>query len=448
MPTLAEIAELEASSTAGVEERAELLRLLASSLVKGGRSPAEEAFAFVVPGRIEVLGKHTDYAGGRSLTCATEQGFRLVVAPRQDTRVVVTDVAREATAEVSIDRHLETDTPDWTRYLRVVVRRLASDFGDELVGADIAMVSDLPPASGMSSSSALVVGLFTALARVNALGERAEYRDSLGRPEELAGYLGAVENGYPFAGFAADRGVGTFGGSEDHTAIVCSESGALGQYSYAPVRPERSVLVPARHLFVVASSGVRAKKTGGALGDYNRLSSSAAAAADVWRRAAGGIGSDLGTILESGVDPGLVLEVVGRAGTDDFTGEELAQRVRHFDRESRAFVPQAADALEQGDLAVFGLVVDRSQALAERLLGNQIPETRELAEGARELGAVAASAFGAGFGGAVWALVEEDEAEEFAQSWLERYLDRFPEHEEEALALVTGAAESAAEVIP
>ena len=62
----------------------------------------------------------------------------------------------------------------------------------------------------------------------------------------------------------------------------------------------------------------------------------------------------------------------------------------------------------------FGKLVDESQVAAEELLGNQVPETISLAKHARALGAYAASAFGAGFGGSVWALVSRSEAEQFA----------------------------------
>ena len=67
------------------------------------------------------------------------------------------------------------------------------------------------------------------------------------------------------------------------------------------------------------------------------------------------------------------------------------------------------------------MVVDHSQRLAEAHLGNQVPETVTLQRSARELGAVAASAFGAGFGGSVWALVPESEAEAFLERWPEAY---------------------------
>lgn len=61
------------------------------------------------------------------------------------------------------------------------------------------------------------------------------------------------------------------------------------------------------------------------------------------------------------------------------------------------------------------------------MLGNQVPETNALTRIARELGAVAASAFGAGFGGSVWALVRTDQEESFKLEWAERYRSRFPE---------------------
>jgi galactokinase len=76
---------------------------------------------------------------------------------------------------------------------------------------------------------------------------------------------------------------------------------------------------------------------------------------------------------------------------------------------------------------VFGGVVARSQAGAERLLRNQIPETIGLVASARSLGAIAASAFGAGFGGSVWALVPAGEADRFRASWEGDYRRRFPD---------------------
>ena len=76
---------------------------------------------------------------------------------------------------------------------------------------------------------------------LNELGDHPAYRRHITSCEDLAHYLGCVENGQTFGDLAGDRGVGTFGGSEDHTAILCSEPGRLRLYRYAPARFERAV---------------------------------------------------------------------------------------------------------------------------------------------------------------------------------------------------------------
>ena len=98
---------------------------------------------------------------------------------------------------------------------------------------------------------------------------------------------------------------------------------------------------------------------------------------------------------------------------------------------------QVAAALAAGDLEALGRWVDRSQALATAGLRNQVPETIALQRSARELGAVAASAFGAGFGGAVWAMVAADSAEEFRKRWGQHYLAAFPAHAAKFRSFIT-----------
>ena len=93
---------------------------------------------------------------------------------------------------------------------------------------------------------------------------------------------------------------------------------------------------------------------------------------------------------------------------------------------SRSIIPAAAAALERGDLAAFGRQVDASQAGAEEGLENQVPETIHLARRARALGAHAASSFGAGFGGSVWAMVERDAVDSFGRAWMDGYQREFP----------------------
>ena len=106
--------------------------------------------------------------------------------------------------------------------------------------------------------------------------------------------------------------------------------------------------------------------------------------------------------------------------------QELLDRFDQFLEESTRLVPTAADQLEHGDLEGFGVTVARSQELAGRLLRNQVPETEALVRTARALGAWAASAFGAGFGGSAWALVEQSRGRGFLDQWQNAYAAACP----------------------
>ncbi len=196
-----------------------------------------------VPGRIEIFGKHTDYAGGRSLVRALERGLCVVAAARDDALLRVTDAATGATTRIPLTPDA-ADEGGWTLYPGTVARRVAHDFPGPLFGADIVLASDLPRAAGLSSSSAVIVALFTVLAWRNRLKEHSKWRATIRSREDLAGYLGAVEGGRDFGPLAGGAGVGTFGGSEDHAAIFCSRPGHAGLFSFCPVRLESEIRLP------------------------------------------------------------------------------------------------------------------------------------------------------------------------------------------------------------
>ena len=412
-----------------------------SDLVSG----VEPAIRLWVPGRIEFLGKHTDYAGGRSLLCAIERGFCVVASPRVDHVVRVRDARSGEIVEGTLDARTEGTSGHWGNYPLTVARRIGANFAPPLAGVDMAFASDLPIAAGISSSSALVVATFLVLAEVNQLGARAEYRQSIDSPGSLAEYLGAVENGLDYRMLKGERGVGTFGGSEDHTAILCARRHALLQASFCPVRLERAVDLPPDHAFVIATSGVIAEKTGAALASYNRLALLARAATDRWRESSGRNDLTLGQALRSVHGDFESLIAAMREGhVDEAEAAKLAERVRQFAIESEQIIPAAADALASERLTELGGLVDRSMHNAERMLHNQIPETVFLTHRARELGAVAASAFGAGFGGSVWALAPRSEVEALAARLATDYRKRFPQHADLAETFVTQAGPPAA----
>ncbi len=427
-------------SVPAAASKAELFARCAAALRAQNSAPPEDGRAYFVPGRIEVLGKHTDYAGGSSMVAAAERGFCLIAVATRGPDVRVTDAVRGETIQFAMESELAPPPGHWSNYPLTVARRLVRNFPGATRGAQIAFASDLPPAAGMSSSSALMVAIWFALADANDIWSHERYLPELNEPLNLAGYLATIENGQSYGPLAGDRGVGTFGGSEDHTAILCARHGYVGQYAYCPVRFERRMPLPPDWTFAIASSGVTAEKTGAALDKYNHASRLAAVVAGLWRRETGGDEPHLAAVVRSQADAAQRLQaILAGAKHGEFRPSELLDRLEHFVTENEQVIPAAGAALANGDLETFGRWVDRSQHAAESLLDNQIPETVFLAAAARRYGAAAASAFGAGFGGSVWALVPADRVIEFQAQWQRSYVERFPQHEAQAAFFPTAA---------
>lgn len=401
-----------------------------------------------VPGRIELFGKHTDYCGGRVLVCAVDPAVTITATPGGETiSASSAGFGEPVRIEAGSDPHLPPG--HWARYVQTVVDRLTSNFGP-VTPCHLDISSDLPPASGMSSSSAMICGTALALADLNGFSSTDAWTIHCPDRLSLAGYLACVENGRSWGELTGTTGVGTRGGSEDHTAMLCGEPGRLLFAEFDPLRTLGTVTLPDHLTFVVAVSGVLAEKTGAAREAYNRGPAAAASMVKRWNERSGRddpslaaaarflIGDQMDALdpADPRLDP--LREATGGV-------RELRSRLDHFLAESLFCVPAAAAALALGDLDTLGYVSDTSQELSERLLGNQIAETVWLASKARTLGAHAASAFGAGFGGSVWALVDAASADAFASDWLADYRAQYPQHTD-AATIVTRPGASACRV--
>ncbi|MEO5762772.1 MAG: galactokinase, partial [Vicinamibacteria bacterium] len=238
-------------------------------------------------------------------------------------------------------------------------------------------------------------------------------------------YLGSVESGRPFRQFGGESGVGVSGGSQDHTAILASEAGRVCQFAYAPARYEGAAELPRDVTFVIGVSGVIAQKTGSARAAYNRAAGLSGAVLDAWRVATSRDDATLYEAAASSSDaPGRIRGALS-IPRGDFEHADLLARFDQFFDETFLIIPKAFAALSRQDLKTFGDLVDRSQGGAEKGLSNQVAETIALARSARSLGAHAASAFGAGFGGSVWALVNSSDADAFSTEWERAYRQRF-----------------------
>ncbi|MFI5243947.1 MAG: galactokinase family protein [Gemmatimonadales bacterium] len=353
-----------------------------------------ETREYFVPGRVELVGKHVDYAGGRSLTIATE----LAIHARATTIDEPVIRLRRAAGEVAMDVALSPDTKATglrsSTYVTAVARRFARDFPYARKGVAVELQSTLPTSAGLSSSTALVVTLAMAFVDANDLAGDERWRAAVPTPIAFAEYVAAIETGVAYGEFPADGGVGVRGGAQDHVAIVCAEEGTVGQFHYLPARLERRIPWPEDHVIAIGVSGVHATKTGNAQAAYNRL-------ADAMRPEAG-------------------------SRKPEADASESDARREQFREETEVIVPGVGDAIRDRDWSTLGKLVDRSQSLAENVLRNQVAETIHLVREARALGAIAASAFGGGFGGAVWAMIPHDDADRFMAAWRAAYERAFP----------------------
>ncbi len=368
-----------------------------------------------VPGRIELLGKHTDYAGGVSLTCASSRRMVALLVESRDAGITFIDDVTGERERIAYDG--SAVVKGWASYADVAVRRVVERFGKPRRGATVVFMSDIPKAAGMSSSS--VVTTMAVLAALS-LGENGP-RDGLQTLGELATFLGAVESG-----------VGTQGGSQDHTAILMGKDGKVSLYGYHPVERLLDLDWPADMHLIIGVSGVKASKRTGAKELYN-------AAAALARRIGEGGAADralplMGSILEyKDIEESGIIEMIDAIAESPEDRTRLWHRFAQFHDECTVVIPDAVEAWRAADWETFGDRVAYSQQMAEEWLGNQVPETSWLVRSAREHGAVAASAFGAGYGGAVWAMVPAVRSAEMMEQWSAAYGRAFPDRTGKAL---------------
>ncbi len=140
-----------------------LTRALAKYREAFGSEPTHAAFA---PGRVNLIGDHTDYALGLVFPAALEDGCVCVIGPREGGFGAVSSEL-DGTTEIALNGRLEpgelTGQPGWVRYAAGTFEAMRRRFAPGASGVNMAVASDVPPGSGLSSSAALEVSIATAL---------------------------------------------------------------------------------------------------------------------------------------------------------------------------------------------------------------------------------------------------------------------------------------------
>lgn len=342
-----------------------------------------------VPGRVNLIGEHIDYHLLPVLPIAIDRRIHIAFRRREDRHI-------RAASDVFGDREFEWTTRlqpslpgDWENYIKAAAQAVQHKW--ELnYGIDLAVVSDLPPAAGLSSSSALLTGITLALLRANGLDANFE---------EL---MEILPEGEYF--------VGTRGGGMDHAAVLACRQGAALLIHFAPLSAA-PVPIPANLSFLVAHSLTTAEKSGEVRAEYNA------------RRTAGSSG-------------------LRQLGFDSF-GEALAQHSvgnlksmaasRLRDPEQRCFrhviteasrVARAVEALREGDGQSLGCILNASHVSLRDDLRISNDDLDELVLAAGASGALGARLTGAGFGGCAVILCRTGDLEKVRAGVIERYYSK------------------------
>ncbi len=341
-----------------------------------GRPPAVVARA---PGRVNLIGEHTDYNEGLVLPCAIDRDTRAWLAPREDGRCRV--FTQNLQEQVQFETTALTRRGSWIDYVQGVVFAFA-ERGHAIGGFDLIVASEIPSESGLSSSAALCVAVATAVDAAFELGLDK-------RARALVAHRGESH----FVGLGC--------GILDHFAS------ALGRRDHALRIDCRSQVVEAVALpplrLLLAHSGVTRAL---ARGDYKERVAECRAAFEAARTA--GLTSGAATSLRD-----LTIDDLPRAAAA--LEPRLLRRLRHVVHENRR-VDACCAALAAADLETAGALLKEGQRSLRDDFEVSTPELDLLCESADALPGVFGSRLtGAGFGGCTLHLVDAEAADEVSE---------------------------------
>lgn len=404
---------------AAAEQQARYGRALALFREHYGPGPV---YIFRAPGRVNLIGEHTDYNHGLVLPVALDRDILILARPRND------GIVQLANEEPEFPPHtflIGPDIPsappgDWSNYARGAAQALARELGRSLRGFD-GLVAGQPPHGvprgvGLSSSSALTVVVAVTLAHLNAW-----------HPERVALARLTAE---------AEWYVGTRGGIMDQfIALLARRGHAL----FLDCRPDgqghhRTEHVPLSDTYriLIADSGVRHENV---RGEYNRRVAACRAGVELLKRRFPGVThlrdvqviawGELASALPEAITVGELLrrgiELGDIPGLTRDTVLKVRARCRHVWTEN-VRVRAAVEALRQRHMYRLARVMEEAHASARDDYEISCPELEVLVEAAREVEGVAGARLtGAGWGGCIVAMVHRDAVDAFEAHVQERF---------------------------
>lgn len=349
-----------------------------------------EPLVYTAPGRINIIGEHTDYNGGFVLPGAVDKGITIYIKLNGTERINVFAFDLDESSSFGLE---ERDLPKegWARYIFGVCRELTKR-GGKLQGFDAVFSGNVPLGAGMSSSAALESAFAFALNDMLSLGH-----DRL----ELARIGQATEHNY----------VGVKCGLMDQFASCNGKAGNLmkldcktGDFEYVPFDPEAH-----GYKVVLVDSCVKHSLVGS---PYNRRRESCERAL----KAIQVKHPEAETLRDARYE--WLDEVIGKISQEDYTRASYA--ISEVDR-----LLQACTALQRGDYETLGAKMYATHVGLSVLYEVSCDEIDFLAEVARECGVSGSRIMGGGFGGCTINLVRSELYDAFAETVKSRYKEQF-----------------------
>jgi len=341
---------------------------------------SEPRLSHFSPGRVNLIGEHTDYNGGFVLPTALQIGLDIAYKPRADDQINIISNGFKGMAKRRLG---ETTTGHWSDYV-VGSLNFASNYGlNPLRGANIAISSTLPVGAGLSSSAALIVGLL----KINR-NLSASTLDDL----KLAQIARQVENDY----------IGVPCGIMDQVAVAVATSGEAIKLDTNSLTYD-IVPLPSSHKMAILHSG-----------HYRQLNE--------------------GRYKERKEECDLIKEVMGREDicrasvadlqTLSHLPNTMQRRARHCVTEHKR-TQKATQSLQGEDMQTFGHLMIESHISMQKDFEITIPAIDNLVEDAVKLGALGARMTGGGFGGCIVACVPKDNVQKWSQSLIAKHPKAF-----------------------
>lgn len=344
-----------------------------STSAKFAEALAADSLLFRAPGRVNIIGEHTDYNDGFVLPTNTALYTWLTIRPRIDRTIQATARNFDDTQSFSLDDIRRSEKPGWLDYLKGVAVHLQEE-GIRLNGAEITIDGDIPIGGGLSSSASLELATATALLHISGADLRAE---------RIAELCQRAEHHY----------AGVNCGIMDQYCVACCKRGEAMLLDCRSLETT-SVLIPKQMTLLVTDSGVKHRLPEGG---YNSR-------ADECRQAV-----ELLTEVDPGIRSLRDVSMLTLQKSEDFLGAQLFRRSRHVVSENLRVIDAIA-ALNSGDLDKLGALISASHTSLRDDFEVSCAEVETLVEIADSCDGVSGSRMvGAGFGGCVLSVARTDQ---------------------------------------